>query len=156
MSTASVVGGGPAGLIAAEVLARAGVAVTVYDRMPSPARKFLLAGHGGLNLTHSEDRDRFLARYGGSADRLAPMLDVFGPADLRDWCAGLGEPTFVGSSGRVFPRSFRATPLVRAWLARLADLGVRIERRHAVDGLDRRRAALRPTSTGRRPRSPPT
>ncbi|KQS98773.1 NAD(P)/FAD-dependent oxidoreductase [Cellulomonas sp. Leaf395] len=129
MSTASVVGGGPAGLIAAEVLARAGVAVTVYDRMPSPARKFLLAGHGGLNLTHSEDRDPFLARYGSSADRLAPMLEVFGPEDLRDWCAGLGEPTFVGSSGRVFPRSFRATPLVRAWLSRLADLGVRIERR---------------------------
>ena len=129
MSTASVVGGGPAGLIAAEVLARAGVAVTVFDRMPSPARKFLLAGHGGLNLTHSEDRDGFLARYGSSADRLAPMLEVFGPEDLRDWCAGLGEPTFVGSSGRVFPRSFRATPLVRAWLARLAELGVRIERR---------------------------
>ena len=127
--TASVVGGGPAGLIAAEVLARAGVTVTVYDRMPSPARKFLLAGHGGLNLTHTEDRDGFLARYGDSAERLAPMLDVFGPADLRDWCAGLGEQTFVGSSGRVFPRSFRATPLVRAWLARLADLGVRIERR---------------------------
>lgn len=129
MSTASVIGGGPAGLMAAEVLARAGVAVTVYDRMPSPARKFLLAGHGGLNLTHSEDRDGFLARYGSSAERLAPMLDVFGPQDLRDWCAGLGEPTFVGSSGRVFPRSFRATPLVRAWLSRLADLGVRIERR---------------------------
>ncbi|MDQ0375619.1 NAD(P)/FAD-dependent oxidoreductase [Cellulomonas humilata] len=127
--TASVVGGGPAGLIAAEVLARAGVAVTVYDRMPSPARKFLLAGHGGLNLTHSEDRHGFLARYGSSADRLAPMLDVFGPDDLRDWCAGLGEQPFVGSSGRVFPRSFRATPLVRAWLSRLADLGVRIERR---------------------------
>ena len=134
MSTAAVVGGGPAGLIAAEELARAGVAVTVYDRMPSPARKFLLAGHGGLNLTHSEDREAFLARYGGSADRLAPMLDVFGPHDLRDWCAGLGEPTFVGSSGRVFPRSFRATPLVRAWLARLADLGVRIERRSRWTG----------------------
>ena len=132
--TASVVGGGPAGLIAAEVLARAGVAVTVYDRMPSPARKFLLAGHGGLNLTHTEDRDGFLARYGDAAGRLAPMLDVFGPADLRDWCAGLGEQTFVGSSGRVFPRSFRATPLVRAWLARLADLGVRIERRSRWTG----------------------
>ncbi|WP_456785983.1 NAD(P)/FAD-dependent oxidoreductase [Cellulomonas sp. P5_C5] len=129
MTAATVIGGGPAGLMAAEVLARAGVAVTVYDRMPSPARKFLLAGHGGLNLTHSEGREAFLARYGGSAQRLAPMLEVFGPQDLRDWCAGLGETTFVGSSGRVFPRSFRATPLVRAWLSRLADLGVRIERR---------------------------
>ena len=134
MSTATVVGGGPAGLMAAEVLARAGVAVTVHDRMPSPARKFLLAGHGGLNLTHSEDRGGFLARYAGAADRLAPVLDVFGPADLREWCAGLGEPTFVGSSGRVFPRSFRATPLVRAWLSRLADLGVRIERRSRWTG----------------------
>ncbi|MBO3102148.1 NAD(P)/FAD-dependent oxidoreductase [Cellulomonas fengjieae] len=129
MSSAVVIGGGPAGLIAAEEMARAGVAVTVYDRMPSVGRKFLLAGHGGLNLTHTEDRAAFLARYGRSADVLAPMLDVFGPQELRDWCASLGEPTFVGSSGRVFPRSFRATPLVRAWLARLADLGVRIERR---------------------------
>lgn len=134
MSTAVVVGGGPAGLIAAEVLARAGVAVTVYDRMPSPARKFLLAGHGGLNITHSEDRVPFLARYGGSADRLAPMLQVFGPGDLREWCASLGEPTFVGSSGRVFPQSFRATPLVRAWLTRLAELGVMIERRKRWTG----------------------
>lgn len=134
MSTAVVVGGGPAGLIAAEVLARAGVAVTVYDRMPSPARKLLLAGHGGLNITHSEDRERMLARYGPSAGRLAPMLAAFSPAELREWCAGLGEETFVGSSGRVFPRSFRATPLVRAWLARLADLGVRIERRQRWTG----------------------
>jgi len=134
MSTASVVGGGPAGLIAAEVLARAGVSVTVYDRMPSVARKFLLAGHGGLNLTHSEGRDRLLTRYGSSASLLAPMLATFGPPELRDWCAGLGEPTFVGSSGRVFPRSFRATPLVRAWLARLTDLGVRIETRRRWTG----------------------
>jgi len=130
----AVVGGGPAGLIAAEVLAREGVTVTVYDRMPSVPRKFLLAGHGGMNITHSEDRAPFLDRYGRSADVLAPMLDVFGPADLRAWCAGLGEPTFVGSSGRVFPRSFRANPLVRAWLARLSELGVRLERRHRWTG----------------------
>ncbi len=127
MTTACVVGGGPAGLIAAERLAAAGVAVTVHDRMPSVARKLLLAGHGGLNITHSEDRDRFLTRYGAAAQRLAPMLAAFGPEDLRRWCADLGEPTFVGSSGRVFPQSFRAIPLVRAWLARLAGLGVRVE-----------------------------
>ena len=136
--TASVIGGGPAGLIAAEVLARAGVSVTVHDRMPSVGRKFLLAGHGGLNITHSEDRDRLLTRYGASADRLAPMLAEFGPQQLRDWCASLGEPTFVGSSGRVFPQAFRATPLFRAWLARLGELGVRIETRQRwvgwVDG----------------------
>ncbi len=129
-----VVGGGPAGLMAAERLAGAGVAVTVYDRMPSPARKLLLAGHGGLNITHSEPLDRFVARYGASAGHLAPALTAFGPADLRAWCAGLGEETFVGSSGRVFPRSFRATPLVRAWLTRLTDLGVRIERRQRWTG----------------------
>jgi uncharacterized flavoprotein (TIGR03862 family) len=134
MSTASVVGGGPAGLMAAEVLARAGVAVTVHERMPSVGRKLLMAGHGGLNLTHTEDRDPFLARYGDSAERLAPMLAAFGPDDLRDWCAGLGEPTFVGSSGRVFPQAFRATPLLRAWLARLADLGVSIQRRQRWTG----------------------
>jgi uncharacterized flavoprotein (TIGR03862 family) len=143
MSTASVIGGGPAGLIAAEVLAGAGVAVAVYDRMPSVGRKFLLAGHGGLNLTHSEDRERLLARYGASADRLAPMLGVFGPQDLREWCAGLGEPTFVGSSGRVFPRAFRATPLFRAWLARLTELGVRIETRQRWTGWTDHHGGLR-------------
>jgi uncharacterized flavoprotein (TIGR03862 family) len=129
-----VVGGGPAGLIAAEVLARAGVAVTVYDRMPSVARKLMLAGHGGLNITHSEDLPRFLARYGDAAGRLAPMIEAFTPTDLRDWCAGLGEETFVGTSGRVFPQSFRATPLVRAWLARLDALGVTIEKRQQWTG----------------------
>jgi len=134
MTTARVIGGGPAGLMAAEVLARAGVSVTVHERMPSPGRKFLLAGHGGLNLTHSEPRDLFVSRYGSSAERIAPMLATFGPEDLRAWCAGLGEPTFVGSSGRVFPDAFRATPLFRAWLARLDQLGVRIERRTSWSG----------------------
>ena len=123
--TAVVIGGGPAGLIAAERLASAGVAVTVYDHKPSLGRKFLLAGRGGLNITHSEPTDRFVDRYGALPSQLAAALEAFGPDDLRQWCAGLGEPTFIGSSGRVFPESFRATPLLRAWLRRLDELGVR-------------------------------
>ena len=134
MSAATGVGGGPSGLIAAQVLADAGVAVTVYDSMPSVGRKFMLAGHGGLNITHTESRATLVAKYGASAARLAPMLDVFGPQDLRDWCAELGEPTMVGSSGRVFPLSFRATPLMRAWLGRLLELGVVFERRQVWTG----------------------
>ena len=102
--------------------------------MPSVGRKFMLAGHGGLNLTHTEALDTFTARYGPSANRIAPMLATFGPQDLREWCADLGEPTMVGSSGRVFPQSFRATPLMRTWLTRLAELGVVIERRKRWTG----------------------
>ncbi|MDN4474183.1 NAD(P)/FAD-dependent oxidoreductase [Demequina zhanjiangensis] len=136
MSTATVIGGGPAGLFAAQTLASAGVSVTVHERKPSPGRKFLLAGHGGLNITHSEALAAFVARYGASAQRIAPMLERFGPEDLRAWCADLGEPTFVGSSGRVFPEAFRATPLFRAWLAHLEELGVRIERRSTWSGWD--------------------
>ena len=123
--TAAVIGGGPAGLIAAERLASAGVAVTVYDHKPSLGRKFLLAGRGGLNITHSEPTDQLIERYGAMPSQLAAALEAFGPDDLRQWCAGLGEPTFIGSSGRVFPESFRATPLLRAWLRRLDELGVR-------------------------------
>ncbi|QIB32448.1 TIGR03862 family flavoprotein [Ancylobacter pratisalsi] len=132
----AVVGAGPAGLVAAETLAGAGCRVTVYDRMASPARKFLIAGRGGLNLTHSEKREAFLARYGQSAAWLAPMLDAFPPARLRAWAEGLGQPTFVGSSGRVFPRAFKASPLLRAWLARLDGLGVELKLRHAWLGWD--------------------
>ncbi|WP_233251619.1 BaiN/RdsA family NAD(P)/FAD-dependent oxidoreductase [Serinibacter arcticus] len=124
MTTASVVGGGPAGLTAAEVLAAAGVDVTVHERKPSTLRKLLIAGHGGLNITHSEDRAPFIERYGSSAARLSPALDAFSPDDLRDWCEALGEPTFVGSSRRVFPETFRANSLVRAWRSRLAEQGV--------------------------------
>ncbi|TCK31704.1 hypothetical protein EV667_1815 [Ancylobacter aquaticus] len=133
----AIVGAGPAGLMAAEVLARAGCAVSVYDRMPSPARKFLIAGRGGLNLTHSESRAPFLARYGGASDWLSPLIDAFPPARLREWASGLGEPTFVGSSGRVFPKSFKASPLLRAWLARLDALGVRLNSRHRWLGWNR-------------------
>lgn len=131
----AIVGGGPAGLIAAERLAASGRDVTVFDRMPTVGRKFLLAGRGGLNITHSEPLPPFRARYGPAAPWLAPALDGFGPAALRDWCESLGEPTVVGSSGRVFPASWKATPLLRAWLRRLAGAGVAVRTGHRWLGL---------------------
>jgi uncharacterized flavoprotein (TIGR03862 family) len=106
------------------------MSVTVYDHMPSAGRKFLLAGRSGLNLTHSESIDRLLDRYGTAGNDLESAIRSFTPDDLRQWCLGLGESTFIGTSGRVFPSSFRATPLLRAWLLRLAGLGVRFEQRH--------------------------
>lgn len=132
--TAAVLGGGPAGLMAASVLAAAGVDVTVYDRMPTVGRKLVLAGRSGLNLTHAEPRESFLARYGSAAGRLGAALDAFDPGTLRAWASELGEPTFVGSSGRVFPESFRATPLLRSWLQRLSSAGVRFAVRHRWEG----------------------
>ena len=142
VSDAVIVGGGPTGLFAAECLASKGLSVTLFERMPSVGRKFLLAGRGGLNLTHSEVPERFIARYGWRHDVIAPLLDAFSPADLSEWAAGLGEESFVGSSGRVFPKSFKATPLLRAWLARLKNLGVRIETRQGWTGLDEHGHAL--------------
>ncbi len=132
----AVIGGGPAGLIAAEHLAQAGLAVSVYDRMPSVGRKFQLAGRGGLNLTHFEPLGRFLDRYGPARPALAPAIEAWPPDALRHWCAGLGQGTFVGSSGRVFPRAFKATPLLRVWLVRLAGLGVRFHAGHRWVGWD--------------------
>jgi uncharacterized flavoprotein (TIGR03862 family) len=123
-ATALVVGAGPAGLMAAETLVRAGVVVEIVDAAPSPARKFLLAGRGGLNLTHSEPLEALLNRYGEARERLAPAIAAFPPEALRAWAAELGEPTFVGSSGRVFPQGFKSTRLLRAWLRRLTELGV--------------------------------
>lgn len=131
-----IIGGGPAGLMAAEVLAGAGCAVTVCERMPTVGRKLLMAGRGGLNLTHGEPRESFLSRYGEARDWLTPMLDAFPPSALRAWSASLGEETFVGSSGRVFPKSFKASPLLRAWLRRLDGLGVRVETRRRWLGWD--------------------
>jgi uncharacterized flavoprotein (TIGR03862 family) len=134
---AIVVGAGPTGLAAAEVLARAGRSVVVYDAGPSPARKFQLAGRGGLNLTHSESLEGFLDRYGLGAGRLSAAIAAFTPDDLRAWADGLGETSFVGSSGRVFPKSFKATPLLRAWLRRLDGLGVTLRPRRRLAGLER-------------------
>jgi hypothetical protein len=122
----AIVGGGPAGLMAAEVTAGAGHRVTVFERMPSPGRKLLMAGRGGLNLTHGEDFERFGARYGAASPFLAPVLAGFGPAAVVAWCEGLGQPVFTGSSRRVFPQAMKASPLLRAWLARLEGLGVRL------------------------------
>jgi uncharacterized flavoprotein (TIGR03862 family) len=130
MTPIAIIGAGPAGLIAAEHLARQGRAVTIYDQMPTPGRKFLLAGRGGLNLTHSEAEPAFLAHYHEAAPFMASALQAFPPAALRAWCEGLGQPTFVGSSGRVFPQAFKAAPLLRAWLRRLDSLGVRFAPRH--------------------------
>ena len=130
----AIVGGGPAGLMAAEVLAGAGIHVDLYDAMPSVGRKFLLAGKGGLNLTHSEPFDAFASRYGERRALITPMLERFGAAALRAWSQRLGTATFIGSSGRVFPVDLKAAPLLRAWLHRLRDQGVRFHMRHRWRG----------------------
>jgi hypothetical protein len=132
----AVIGAGPAGLMAAEVLAQGGATVRIYDGMAAPGRKFLLAGRGGLNLTHSEDFGTFLTRYGAAATHLRPALEALAPQALRDWCAALGERTLVGTSGRVFPASFKASPLLRAWLRRLAAQNVTFVPRHRWMGWD--------------------
>lgn len=119
-----VVGAGPAGLMAAEVCARAGHRVDIFDQRRSPARKFVLAGRGGLNITHSKPLDVFLDRYGPERAHLEAAISSFTPHDLQDWAARLGHETFVGSSGRVFPVEMRAVPLLRSWLGRLESLGV--------------------------------
>jgi uncharacterized flavoprotein (TIGR03862 family) len=130
----AVIGGGPAGLMAAEVLSTAGLSVAVFERMPTLGRKFLMAGRGGLNLTHSEDFERFAGRYGEAAPTLRPMLEAFTPADLVAWAEGLGQATFVGTSGRVFPKALKASPLLRAWIARLEGRGVALNLRSTWTG----------------------
>jgi uncharacterized flavoprotein (TIGR03862 family) len=132
----AIIGAGPAGLMAAEVLAQGGTSVTVYDAMPSAGRKFLMAGRGGLNLTHSEPLPQFLARYREAASHLQAAIDAFSPNALREWSEALGQPTFIGSSGRVFPKAFKASPLLRAWLRRLDSMGIKFLLRHRWTGWD--------------------
>ncbi len=132
----AIIGGGPAGLMAAEHLAGKGHAVTVYDAMPTVGRKFLLAGKSGLNITHAEDYARFVTRYGAANSRLRPVLDLMTPDAIRNWAADLGTETFIGSSGRVFPTVMKASPLLRAWLKRLEGLGVAVLTRHRWTGFD--------------------
>ena len=130
----AIVGGGPAGLMAAEALLQAGASVKLYDAMPSVGRKFLLAGKGGLNLTHSEALDRFISRYGARSTEVTAWLAAFSPQDLREWALALGVKTFIGSSGRVFPAEMKAAPLLRAWLHRLRTAGLSLHARHRWTG----------------------
>jgi uncharacterized flavoprotein (TIGR03862 family) len=146
----AVIGAGPAGLMAAEVLSQGGAQVTVYDAMPSAGRKFLMAGRGGLNLTHSEPLAQFLARYREAMPHLKAAIDAFPPEKLRDWSEALGQPTFVGSSGRVFPKAFKASPLLRAWLRRLDAAGVKFVFRHRWIGWDASGRLLFQTPDGQR------
>jgi uncharacterized flavoprotein (TIGR03862 family) len=129
-SNIAIIGGGPAGLIAAEKLSAAGQKVTVYERKPTLGRKFLMAGRGGLNLTHTEPLERFLERYGQSEKILRSFIEKFSPENLRAWCESLGQPTFIGSSGRIFPQALKSSPLLRAWIERLEQAGVRFALQH--------------------------
>jgi uncharacterized flavoprotein (TIGR03862 family) len=130
----AIIGGGASGLLAAEILSARGHKVAVFERKSSLGRKFLMAGRGGLNLTHSEDIDTFISRYGAAAKKLDPLIHAFTPQDMRDWCEGLGEETFIGSSGRIFPKNFKASPLLRAWMARLTAQGVTFHYHHDWQG----------------------
>ncbi|WP_027996133.1 TIGR03862 family flavoprotein [Simplicispira psychrophila] len=145
---AVVIGAGPAGLMAAQILAQAGVSVHVFDAMPSVGRKFLLAGKGGLNLTHSESMEPFVSRYGARQAQMAPLLEQFGAPQVRGWAQDLGVETFVGTSGRVFPADLKAAPLLRAWLQRLRSQGVQFHMRHRFGGWDSAGALQFHTSGG--------
>jgi uncharacterized flavoprotein (TIGR03862 family) len=150
INNVAIIGAGPAGLMAAEVLAQGGADVTVYDAMPSAGRKFLMAGRGGLNLTHSEALPAFLSRYGEAMPQLAAAITAFPPESLRQWSEALGQPTFIGSSGRVFPQAFKTSPLLRAWLRRLDAMGVQFAFRHRWTGWDDDGNLLLRTPDGRR------
>lgn len=133
----SIIGGGPSGLMAAEILSANGCAVTVYERKPTMAHKFLMAGRGGLNITHSEDLKEFTKKYNEQEKNFKKIIDQFKPSDLRAWCNDLGEETFIGSSGRIFPKSFKASPLLRAWLKRLEKQAVQFKMRHDWQGWEK-------------------
>ena len=148
MTRALVIGAGPAGLMAADVLSAAGLEVTLADQMPSPARKFLMAGKSGLNITKVEDAARFEAAFGVASDRLVQAIRAFGPAQVQAWAQDLGQETFTGSTGRVFPKTMKASPLLRAWLARLAEQGVALQRRWRWTGFEGARAASFDTPEG--------
>ena len=143
-----IIGGGPAGLMAAEVLLERGLAVSLYEANPSPGRKFLVAGKGGLNLTHSEPQEDFLARYGLRRPQIEPLLETFGPNELREWAHGLGIKTYIGSSGRVFPKEMNAAPLLKAWLERLETSGLQIYTRHKWVGWGKDQTLLFETPEG--------
>ena len=140
LARVAVLGGGPAGLMAAEALIQGGAQVDVYDAMPSVGRKFLMAGKGGMNITHAEAAELFLSRYGARRTQMQPLLTAFGPDALRDWIHALGIDTFVGSSGRVFPADMKAAPLLRTWLHRLRASGVHFHLRHRWRGWDENNA----------------
>lgn len=144
----AIIGGGPAGLMAAEVLCSDGIKTDVYDAMPSVGRKFLMAGKGGMNITHSEPLQTFAHRYGSRHHSIAPLLDKFSPHALREWIHALGIETFTGSSGRVFPRDMKAAPLLRAWLHRLRTSGVSFHMRHRWLGWDEHNALRFATPDG--------
>jgi uncharacterized flavoprotein (TIGR03862 family) len=136
MARIAIIGGGPAGLMAAEAASEQGTAVTIFEAMPTAGRKLLMAGKSGLNITHAEEREQFDTRYGSAQGRMQPALDGFSSQAVRDWCASLGVETFVGSSGRVFPKTMKASPLLRAWLRRLGERGVSLKTRHRWMGFD--------------------
>jgi uncharacterized flavoprotein (TIGR03862 family) len=132
----TIIGGGPSGLMAAEIIATAGYQVTIYDAMPTLGRKFMMAGRGGLNLTHSEPLEKFITRYFEASNWLKPHIKAYDAQELQKWCEDLGQETFIGTSGRIFPRSMKASPLLRAWLKRLDNLGVKYFMRHSWQGFD--------------------